>query len=153
MELEQVLPLGKGKGKAPESLLSNILQQKPTDGLASCNICFDSTRISNDPFKASTSAATSDRLIYGMYIGDESDSHVYCITCLVRYITGKLEEEMKVVFPLLCPDVSLSYLLPRVSNPGVHQCPAEISDEEAARVLGVGDNLDKWASQDIISLK
>lgn len=113
LNLDELLNTVKGKTTAADVALSDpmmafpvLLKQVPTDGLSTCGICLEATRIVTNPYKASTSATGSSTVPFGMYIGEESHKHVYCVNCLSRYITTKIDNVMVIAFPIECPDVS-----------------------------------------------
>ncbi|GAA5891649.1 hypothetical protein JCM5296_005497 [Sporobolomyces johnsonii] len=98
----------------------------PAEALPECSLCFDPTRPVSDPYAASLAPSSSRENPFGMYLGNRHDGHVSCVECLGTYLQKKLEGTERKAFPILCP-----------------QCPYELTDEDAARILGP-TNLEAW---------
>ncbi|GAA5974427.1 hypothetical protein JCM21900_005936 [Sporobolomyces salmonicolor] len=117
-ERETVLP--------PPPYEDTEMRSTAVETLPECALCFDRTQPVSDPYAASLAPSSSRDVPFGMYLGCQEDGHVSCVDCLGTYLQKKLEGLERKAFPILCP-----------------QCPYELTDEDAARILGL-DNLEAW---------
>ncbi|GAA5871306.1 hypothetical protein JCM1840_004408 [Sporobolomyces johnsonii] len=118
-------------GKKPERPAAPSIEKKedprPPTPVPQCLFCFDLTRAVGNPYKESLSPSSSTAASLGMYLGDRTDEHLACLDCLATYIQTQLDDNSgRKAFPVCCP-----------------ACPYELTDEDAARVLGA-ENLEAW---------
>ncbi|CAL1708948.1 unnamed protein product [Somion occarium] len=108
-----------------------------------CGICMETFKATHSPIAAAQSANSSSKLPFGLYLPCPK-SHPYCAGCLQSYIMTKLDPEgdgsgnpSMVVFPLRCPECSLS------------EWADGIPDDVAARVLSE-KNMTTWHHQKLL---
>ncbi|KAI0066084.1 hypothetical protein BV25DRAFT_1868368 [Artomyces pyxidatus] len=128
---------GKGKDEVPEveSSTSALLstpdsQTNLSSPYDTCGICLEPFQPTYSPISAAESANSSGRLEFGLKLPCPG-SHGYCISCLSKYVTSKLDPQGNgegsvdiVVFPVLCPECS------------AHDWPDGLQDDVATKILG-----------------
>ena len=74
-----------------------------------CDICFEPFQVTHSPISATLTANSSAKLSFGLRLPCP-DQHPYCISCLTKYIRGKLDPSgtgdmntHTLVFPIRCP--------------------------------------------------
>ena len=74
-----------------------------------CDICFEPFQVTYSPISATLGANSSTKLPFGLRLPCPGQ-HPYCVSCLVKYIKGKLDPSgtgdvntHTTVFPIRCP--------------------------------------------------
>ncbi|GAA6010505.1 hypothetical protein JCM10207_001337 [Rhodosporidiobolus poonsookiae] len=126
-----------GKGKAVDKSESSLSFGAPVSSNDAprappapedfiCSVCLEPCQPSDDPQAASRAPSASHALPVGVLLGPKRDKHVICLSCAQQYIQHKLDASTATVFPIHC-----------------HQCLYQLTDEDAAKILGE-DSLDGW---------
>ncbi|GAA5900672.1 hypothetical protein JCM6882_000936 [Rhodosporidiobolus microsporus] len=93
-----------------------------------CAICMDDCRPVSDPYGTALApgGSSAGSAPYGLFVGPRADKHLLCLGCAVGYLTRKIDDRSRKVFPVTCVE-----------------CTYELTDLDASHILGKV-NMEAW---------